>query len=1029
MGQPISAAAENSTDRWISAQQVALGATLLTVHGSTSSHEDAVFGNRLWQDARAPSGSELDRYLTALEALPPSTLEALCALPKSALVYWEDHLPCWKMALARQSWETVRGKARSPIAGAKLLADRITHGNLKPAQLLRLARHELGRNWPSSPRVSDALVKLSSQMKKSNERIEAIAEFNNIGNNLSRWAMVENSLLQLSFYWPMLIMQLGRRSKYCTLPIQVNVTLGSDSSLKFIHTSDRIDSKSWYAPATAATRAAKDLWNHKHTSWDFRFQKSVRDASVTIDLTAAEEIIEPYQLSGISLDGRSLEAYLGLIILSHLTQSAMSHTCATGLIGARLGNGRGQYQQHKGADYWIDPPELKYIDDKINCAADAFFFDQIIIPTGVGRRESRKHLKVSNGAKFSDYATHALGQAWRRHRYIRCPDFSHSFKRFKHMQPDASEAAAIQGILDLLAVNDSPVLELEPTLSPLLVGDALYRIQEQARKDPDPSLGGWAENEKLGSFAFVRVVPNELNERFWQVIWDILGGDHQEFSEFCFAVFPKTVPAEILAGLFNSRPTPAKPIRPPDILVLIGHQLLSEASSIPTGPFSRLQLCQLLEMLRDRLKPSLNPAIRNQVRNTRIILAYEERRVPPEVPSKVIIEDVLLRKLRRLSIFRHGFTFQMAQKMLKCSYDECESTLQEAIGFDLEGKPLIAYAESAGEYVLLWKTSMADEADALPDLHFDAANSIVGFLDRTDDAARFEFRTGLTPAWLHEAQWHLEEAWRNRGDRIHKSGPARERLGRAGEDFGWSRVRWAAQFSKEDAFDIWLAVRDHLDSLPKGQFVHPLELVWAAKLAYKLENDPSRKDLEELARFRISTLAGALKACDVFGRSLEGDACRFVVLTTRSSMTMADDPSDEGLASASWHIEKARKLISAACEIADPQWFEFIGDGEDDNAAATNVYREGFWNDRIRGAAGMRVECLVKYLGSCHMASVKPAEAVMSRLSSGVSAGAFKRVREAQKNEKSGLWKRHCAQERWRIGRNILLSTFQRFEQ
>ena len=74
------------------------------------------------------------------------------------------------------------------------------------------------------------------------------------------------------------------------------------------------------------------------------------------------------------------------------------------------------------------------------------------------------------------------------------------------------------------------------------------------------------------------------------------------------------------------------------------------------------------------------------------------------------------------------------------------------------------------------------------------------FLDPERDARRLNFTKSLSLHWLHEAQWHLQEARRQKKVKLHLVNLvnfASNRLDYLGEWFGWTRVRWAIRRLRE----------------------------------------------------------------------------------------------------------------------------------------------------------------------------------------------------------------------------------------
>jgi hypothetical protein len=137
-----------------------------------------------------------------------TSLEALCQCDPAWLHGFNDNLAHWIAVRDRCQWEENKNRRISPNAGAKLIAATITSGLLEPAQIIRLARLELGREWPKDDQsIEDALQQLVKSMSASfastNDRLRAISRFRSEAavRRLGRWDMVENFLLQQCYSW------------------------------------------------------------------------------------------------------------------------------------------------------------------------------------------------------------------------------------------------------------------------------------------------------------------------------------------------------------------------------------------------------------------------------------------------------------------------------------------------------------------------------------------------------------------------------------------------------------------------------------------------------------------------------------------------------------------------------------------------------------------------------------------------------------------------------------------------------------
>lgn len=1029
---PFDADHDPDLRKWISGQRVALGASLIAAHDlATASDQDLVFKN-LWPDCRLPEERHRRRYVQRLQNLPPAALELLATLPHHLIEYWEDHQALWKEALEGVLWDG----QRSPVAGAKLVADRIRAGIHKPAQIVRLARLELGADWSGDGDLEQALAVLiqdHSEVLSWQARAAALERFGQAARP-PRWHMVENALLQNAQSWPLLVLE-QNEAIACALPITVDVRFESDASAD-LKTGPNVVCHDWQPSLKEALSTAIELWELKHGSWDLDFQRAVRRASVTIDLTVASEIVAPYveRFGRFRFVGGSLETALALEILSHfLARPGLQGTCATGKLGSRIPNGTGKNQHRKGADRNVEGMPT-YLEQKIDCARRNFFFDQIIVPRGTVQPGYVDHLRVSPAARFSQYASSAFGQRWRRHTYVRAADMSAAFRRFKRESLSDEESREIKNAFDAISHSTTPIVRLRG-IRATSVAQALCQVNDAVTNDMSPEFNRFEKNERQASFAFIRIAGDESNDRLWRVVWDSIGGDEASFRQFAFTVSRRR-PATILAEQLNYlKPTPARPARAPDVLVLVREHASSIPDVLPTGPFSRLQLDAIVRELQQEerekkaqlINPAHNPVVRRHLGRTRLVIVDQEI-----IEPKVIAldrDEELAAACEALSVFRYGFTLDMASAMLGVSHEECASTLRAIGAIQYGGDDLLAFAESAGEHLLRAKVDPPADPKRAASLHFRAANAIVGFLERTERATRFDFQAALQPSHLHEAQWHLNQAARlvrrvSQAD-ASKYLNAIERLSRLGEPFGWTQMYWAERFSNQADNDLWAALQDHMVSWPRAMLIHPQELILAAKFAHKLyrrkvSGGSPKAEIAAIDLEKWTFLRSAVQACSALPVS-EQTQSRFLVATTRACMTMSEAPGKQGLARAKADNEIAFNLLPEALSIMSPEWFEYAGDACWDHAAAADLYRQGFWNEKLAGAGGLRVETLAKYLGACTLAGFDPDPAIHQRLGPALTAGARYRVRSGT-GLQTGLSGLKRARDRWTAGCTSILS-------
>lgn len=1011
-------------ESWIEAQRVVFGASLLAnVANPTNSQLKQVFSPA---SSNSVLLTEFDqrKFKARLETFPPATLEALCQTRKDRLGRFIDDFLFWQEVRDKSKWDTK--KRISAFAGAKLIANCILSGHLSSTQLIRVARLELDRDWNEHPLIHEALRSLTFNLGRpfmsTQERLKAIAEFRNVVYP-SRWAMVENALLQQSYSWPLLAL----RGEGLALPIEVDIKLGSpgppciiSNNIVNIDQKDEFRGNEWELAAHQALDGARGLWLLNHGSYPAAFQDAIKNASIVIDLTIAEEIIKPFAdwpaiLTGcdgnkFTFSGDSLGVYLSLVAFSHfIDKSAMETTCATGVFKED-----GELRDINGSDWRIIEPG--HIDKKIRIAGSTFFFDKMIIPESEAPIETTGHLRVFQGHLLSHFATHAFGQKWQRHLYIRCPDVAHAFKPKYRRWVDQSE---VDTIIRRLATNGNPVLELPFEAGS--VARALCHIQSTAAHNAPQGRG----YEQLGSFTFIRVVKNEINERFWQVVWDAISGSYDNFSKFRFVVSADAAAGILARELNRLNPTVEESVRAPDVLVLIGSgNIFQSRSSIPNNPFSRLQLQPLLPTLRQDLLPTPILGLRELIGKTRIILVPDDEMKGVDFVKEAEIDPDLRNIVKTLSIFRFGFTRQMAQHVLRIPDEECNSALGKLSRAFYNGNPYLVSAGGSGEYLLQVRIDPTELTSYPAKASFDAANAIVGFLDVDDAIVRFDYREAMTPEWLHEAQFHLNKAQGGSTNERMKAISAHERLSRIAEIFGWARVRWAAQYSKEDGLEIFDTLKTHLEQTEnRGLLIHPVELVWAAKFALKLGRQAGKngkyQDRDDMYHRRDQLLRWACDACRSFDRTDEGDKCRFVIATTRACMTMTEMPDQDGIKAARADIDFAKQFNGMQNDNLENGWFEFLGDCEENHVLAVSVYRAGINVSATHELPSLWAQTLVKYFGSCHLGDIDPDSELVACLP--LPRRTVRFIRSNLNNDESGLHRLGYVKNRWLCGRKALI--------
>lgn len=1018
--------------RWLAHQQFAFAATCHSQKDNWGqSDQDRLFGF-LWEDSLVPEGNALRGYCGMLETLPPAVLELICSLTDRQVDYWAEHQTLWEKVRQQLEWD--KGLRRSRWAGAKLVADRVASGLFEPSQIARLFRTELRTEADLLKGFDEPLRALTAAFataRNGYDRLEAIHAFSE-HRPPALWALVENVILQGSLSWPLLVMdgEVG-----CALPALITVFLPDEPDRETppgdqvtVIDGDHTDGQDWKSSLAKARTAAIELWEAKHACEDAAVQHSVRNARVVLDLRLASRVVEKACAGGkFELSGPSLETYIGLEVLNQLLGAgSLGSTCATGEIGDRFENGAGYSREAKGAFYGVN--SVDGLGTKVEWVRRAFHFDKAIIPLDNIPSGSRDHLELiavdgqidSITYKYSDlgfsgYATQALGQRWRRHRYMRCPDVAARFKEEKRLHRPTPDVAKLLSVISNTQVPRVWANGYEPAT----VAHALYWVNDNAQKSSNPEFAAYSGSERIGRFAFVRAVAEESAERFWAVVWEACGGTPSSFRRFVLAPNLRAA-AEQVADLLNGvASSSGRRAAAPDVLVVFATKHLTRDGPRPmkNDPFARFRLDFLVDELVDAelLQPCGNKALRAFLGSTRLILVPGD--APPVDDLFELLGEPLGEAMERLSVFRNGFTFAMAKIMLGLDHGECQGLLSE-----LRRIGLLVFAENAQESFLLAKAPLPEDRRRCALLHLDAANAIVGILSRTRRPAHHDFSSALRPHWLHEAQWHAEHAYM-----LDSQADARERLARIGEPFTWSQLRWAAIHAIHPGEDMWrggLAAGDEAGR----DTLHPAQLAALARFARAMEKQKHGASSSRWETERTKLLEEALQAC---GTLQEGDAlaAEFVVRSTRAGILMDSLAGEEGYAAASDDVKRAWELYEAfeeseadgAIEILDPRWLEWCGDAEKRHSLSIGRYRAAFLNPRIRGAHRLSIPVLVKWLGCRQLASDKLSLSEWQALGKRLRPEHLEEIRLTPRATPEIAATRYAAL-RWKVGREKLLS-------
>ena len=951
------------------------------------------------------------------QGIHPATLKVLTDIDCNLIGEWGKFQDLWSAIYDRLQPDKYDNRL-SRLGGAKLVANRIMTTNFKASQIAEIAQSEMGIKAPWPNEAIEPLQKFVEEVRQWNlptqKRLRSLANFKTALKKcglfpLEHWKIVENALLQQWFIWPLLIFEDNANEKTAlSIPLALDVSLNENNFVELIkeHEFFKCD-KSFEESLYKGRKAACELWKNKHLSWPPTFVRHIESLKMSIDLTVGESIIEPYSdflPEKIILKEESAGLYFALAVLSKLVDPAtLEGVCATGIIGNIETDPNG------GANHILNSPGS--LQAKINYTLGSCLFDTFLAPFPSSKKHvldvgdqtdllrlidvpkewerSQKKSKKSSKArplkvpKLSEAANVVFGQKWRKHQYVRAPDLAISFKPGPRQGYTGDpQESAVEDVLKKIRENTDPVLQLDNT-DPHDVAKALYYINHIIPKSA-------FEDDKakhVGTYAFVRVVQNEINDRLWQTVWQVINGDTQSLNDFLFTSSAEKS-AEIFANEMNKRPE-KKPWRAPDVLVLVGRDGETRSTAIPNGPFARHKIANLVPHLNGKLQQTRVTTLRKHLGKTRLILVPDDQLNIKQCPAPEDTCPDLHDMVAKLSVFRFGFTREMARRMWDVSDVECEQLLKQGMG-----SGLLDYAQGAGEYIVHIKKRKSANDHSAND-HYEAAQAIISFLNPDRDARRLNLTESLSPYWLHEAQWHLQEVRQLKGGKLHPVNFVINRLDHLGEWFGWTRVRWAIRCLREQktgtlgedgelvkgATALLDASVEHFKDLREQKIwlrnTHPMDFIYCARLASELAKHLPEKR-KKLYHQRDQFLAQAcerLKKPFDFLQQAEKDACFYVLQTSKACMQFDEictnfAVSDDKYISTDDHkriqkIWEKNKDIAKSCveykyEIIDGRWFEYMGDAAFDHKAAMFFYERGILNPNISALPST----VVKYLGS-----------------------------------------------------------------
>ncbi|MBI1902933.1 MAG: hypothetical protein HYS13_17690 [Planctomycetia bacterium] len=538
---------------------------------------------------------------------------------------------------------------------------------------------------------------------------------------------------------------------------------------------------------------------------------------------------------------------------------------------------------------------------------------------------------------------------WRRHHYIRCPDLMWAFhEQYNEALPGllpAEPGSAVDRVLAQLQDNTAPVLELRA--APQTVLSALWHINYELR---DRSV-------KAFSWACLRLARDEMDARFWQTFWRVLGAPLEVVQQFLLTPTPAAAATLLVEALSHFSPAPAAPgYRAPEVILLIGTDRFAESLAKHTGPLSSrpLALPFVLKELRSHGVPYYTPLERHLGR-TRIICVPEDQQLTLNAaPPACEISQADRLFLRAVRTFRWGFTQQMASMMLQVLADDQQLraawprhyALRENLS-RLREERLLRYGQ--GVYHL-----PPDVRDALGPphaprddarLHLAAGVAIAPYTARRP-VPSLAFDLAFLPENVHEASHHFRTAFSlAQGVDERLADHARNNLQhvcRFVELRDWG-LQSELTKGKDALLDAWELGNELLATHDQhGTPCHPARVLQVARagMSYlKQLRGPDQDNDAHDVRCRIDGLfRQAQAACDRPEWSSDRNSNLLAVLSTWATYSMQNSPQlvsqIRQLNDDIWNLLKSNTPAS----LVWGEWFELVADRETNHADAAAIY-------------------------------------------------------------------------------------------
>ena len=460
------------------------------------------------------------------------------------------------------------------------------------------------------------------------------------------------------------------------------------------------------------------------------------------------------------------------------------------------------------------------------------------------------------------------------------------------------------------------------------------------------------------SWAFIRAVPDEIDTRFWQVVWETTGAGMTLYHEFQRAGTTEVAAHRLADALNQFAPKVERPAhRAPDIIALVGTEQLSATLRKAKNPLLRCHAFDPIVRYLDKeqlLEPTPYALMRGLVGQTRLVVISDGNEPEQAIARRVTPLEAAL--LRSLSVFRFGFTQQMARFVWDMS-GFAVAAREQLESFITRG--LLHYG--FGEYYLPGKIGLAQPgaktAQDRAQHHYIAGLALAPYV-AGHEVPGLSFDEAFQAEHVHEAHFHLHSAH----DLLEKSDTdafrartqtALLRLQRFAEYPGWGAV---INFLKsgnaaKDAYE--LAVEFMTDREDAGTPIHPIQFLTVAQAAeqrwMELRSDAAFKGTDELSMLRdqIDELyARAALACERVEYATERAYNRLSVLTRHITfLEKHGEPTGRQGDCISLHQLRADawQLLDADADgtAARGAWYESEGDRHSEHQLAAKAYRYG----------------------------------------------------------------------------------------